>query len=113
MVHRKGSPSGIVIIRTAKTINNQKIGVLKTAKINKNRKRSDKVETYQKPIEYVYNSMGNALIVRRCSNKSDISKQTSKIKLGGVGHCFAWHVRVSLGFYFKTEELVDSGLCAM
>ena len=35
--------------------------------------------------------------------------------LGGVGHCFAWHVRVSLGFYFnfKTEEIVDSGLCAM
>ena len=30
----------------------------------------------------------------------------------GVGHCFAWHVRVNLGFYFnfKIEELVDSGL---
>jgi hypothetical protein len=36
--------------------------------------------------------------------------------LGGVGHCFAWHVRVSLGlfqFNFKTEELVHSVLCAM
>jgi hypothetical protein len=35
--------------------------------------------------------------------------------LGGVGHCFTWHVRVSLGFYFnfKTEDLVHSGLCAM
>jgi hypothetical protein len=32
-------------------------------------------------------------------------------RLGGVGHCFAWHVQVSLGFYFifKTEELVHSG----
>jgi hypothetical protein len=39
------------------------------------------------------------------------------IKLGGVGHCFAWHVRVGLdfnfNFNFKTEELVHSGLCAM
>jgi len=36
-------------------------------------------------------------------------------QLGGVGHCFAWHVRVGLGFYFnfKTEKLVHSGLCAM
>jgi hypothetical protein len=36
-------------------------------------------------------------------------------KLGGVGHCFAWHVRVSLifCFNFKTEELIHSGLCAM
>jgi hypothetical protein len=35
--------------------------------------------------------------------------------LGGVGHCFAWHVRVNLGFYFnfQIEELVHSGLCAM
>jgi hypothetical protein len=37
--------------------------------------------------------------------------------LGGVGHCFAWHVRVNLGFYFsfKIEVLaiVHSGLCAM
>ena len=34
--------------------------------------------------------------------------------LGGVGHCFAWHVRVSLGFYlnFTTDKLVHSGLCA-
>jgi hypothetical protein len=22
-------------------------------------------------------------------------------QLGGVGHCFAWHVRVSFGFYFN------------
>jgi len=31
--------------------------------------------------------------------------------LGGVGHCFAWHVRVSLGFYFnfKTENLYIVG----
>jgi hypothetical protein len=37
------------------------------------------------------------------------------LPLGGVGHCFAWHVWVSLSFYFnfKTEELVHSGLCAM
>ena len=30
----------------------------------------------------------------------------------GVGHCFAWHVRVNLGFYFnfKIEELVHSEL---
>ena len=30
----------------------------------------------------------------------------------GVGHCFTWHVRVNLGFYFnfKIEELVDSRL---
>jgi hypothetical protein len=36
-------------------------------------------------------------------------------RLGGVGHCFAWHVRVSFGFYFnfETEELVQSGLCVM
>jgi hypothetical protein len=35
--------------------------------------------------------------------------------LGVVGHCFAWHVRVSFGFYFnfETEELVHSGLCVM
>src|ERR1700729_75553 len=35
-----------------------------------------------------------------------------EILLGGVGHCFAWHVRVNLGFCFnfKIEELVDSGL---
>jgi len=33
--------------------------------------------------------------------------------LGGVGHCFAWHVWVNLGFYFsfKIEVLVHSGLC--
>jgi hypothetical protein len=38
----------------------------------------------------------------------------SDILLGGVGHCFPWHVRVSLGFYlnFKTDKLVHSGLCA-
>jgi len=37
----------------------------------------------------------------------------SKILLGGVGHCFAWHVRVSIGLYFnfKTEELVYYRLC--
>ena len=39
------------------------------------------------------------------------------ILLGGVGHCFAWHVQVGLdfnfNFNFKTEELVHSGLCAM
>jgi hypothetical protein len=31
--------------------------------------------------------------------------------LGGVGHCFAWHVQVSLGFYFnfKTENLYIVG----
>jgi hypothetical protein len=23
--------------------------------------------------------------------------------LGGVGHCFAWHVQVNLGFYFNFE----------
>ena len=36
-------------------------------------------------------------------------------KLGGVGHCFTWHVRVNFGFYFnfQIEELVHSGLCAM
>jgi hypothetical protein len=36
-------------------------------------------------------------------------------KLGGVGHCFTWHVQVNLGFYFnfQIEELVHSGLCAM
>ena len=35
-----------------------------------------------------------------------------KLQTWGVGHCFAWHVRVNLGFYFnfKIEELVDSGL---
>src|SRR5882672_1143039 len=35
--------------------------------------------------------------------------------LGGVGHCFAWHVRVNLSFYFsfKIEVLVHSGLCGM
>jgi hypothetical protein len=35
--------------------------------------------------------------------------------LGGVGHCFAWHVRVRFGFcfHFNIEELVHSGLCAM
>ena len=35
--------------------------------------------------------------------------------LGGVGHCFAWHVRVNLGFYFnfKIEEFVHSGLYAL
>jgi hypothetical protein len=39
----------------------------------------------------------------------------SKILLGGVGHCFAWHVRVSIGLYFnfKTEELVYYRLCVM
>jgi len=39
----------------------------------------------------------------------------SKILFGGVGHCFTWHVQVSLCFYFnfKAEELVHSGLCAM
>ena len=26
-----------------------------------------------------------------------------KNPLGGVGHCFAWHVRVSLSFKFKFE----------
>jgi hypothetical protein len=25
-----------------------------------------------------------------------------RIQLGGVGHCFAWHVRVSLGLYFNS-----------
>src|ERR1700733_10462498 len=40
---------------------------------------------------------------------------TSHFRLGVVGHCFAWHVRVSFGFYFnfETEELVHSGLCVM
>ena len=35
--------------------------------------------------------------------------------LSGVGHCFVWHVWVSLDSYlnFKTEALVHSGLCAM
>jgi hypothetical protein len=35
-----------------------------------------------------------------------------KVKLGGVGHCFAWHVQVCFGFCFnfKIEELVHSGL---
>ena len=40
----------------------------------------------------------------------------STLILGGsMGHCFTWHVQVSLGFYFnfKTEELVHSVLCAM
>jgi hypothetical protein len=39
----------------------------------------------------------------------------SKILLGGVGHCFAWHVQVSIGLYFnfKTEELVSYRLCVM
>jgi len=38
-----------------------------------------------------------------------------RAQLGGVGHCFAWHVWVNFGFYFnfKTEELVHSGLCVM
>ena len=36
-------------------------------------------------------------------------------ELDVVGHCFAWHVQVDLDFYFyfKTEELVHSGQCAM
>jgi hypothetical protein len=39
----------------------------------------------------------------------------SKILLGGVGHCFAWHVQVSIGLYFnfKTEELLYYRLCVM
>jgi hypothetical protein len=39
----------------------------------------------------------------------------SQTLLGGVGHCFAWHVRVSFNFNFnfETEELVHSGLCVM
>ena len=38
-----------------------------------------------------------------------------QIELGGVGHCFAWHVRVNLGCYFnfKIEEFVHSGLYAL
>jgi hypothetical protein len=37
------------------------------------------------------------------------------ILLGGVGHCFAWHVQVNFGFYFnfKIEEFVHSGLYAL
>ena len=30
---------------------------------------------------------------------SDLSETQSQ--LGGVGHCFAWHVQVSFGFYFN------------
>ena len=39
----------------------------------------------------------------------------TQLLLGGVGHCFAWHVRVRFGFcfHFNIEELVHSGLCAM
>ena len=41
--------------------------------------------------------------------------QFSSDELGGVGHCFTWHVWVSLCFYinFRIEKLVDNGLCAM
>jgi len=30
--------------------------------------------------------------------------------LGGVGHCFAWHVQVNpvFGFNFKSEELIHN-----
>ena len=37
------------------------------------------------------------------------------ILLGGVGHCFVWHVQVNLGFYFnfKIEEFVHSRLYAL
>jgi len=35
---------------------------------------------------------------------------SKKYQLGGVGHCFAWHVRVNpvFGFNFKTEELMHN-----
>jgi len=37
------------------------------------------------------------------------------ILLGGMGHCFAWHVQVNLSFYFKfqIEKLAHHRLYAM
>jgi len=48
-----------------------------------------------------------------CENIIFIIPFWIRINLGG--NCFAWHVQVSLGFYFKfnTEEIVHSELCAM
>jgi hypothetical protein len=42
-------------------------------------------------------------------------KLTTSILLGGVGHCFAWHVRVSpfFGFNFKIEELIQSAVSGL
>jgi hypothetical protein len=69
----------IVIAQPTETINNQNIGILITVKINKVNKRSEKVGKAQKHIKQVYYSMGNTYMVLQCGNKSDITKQTSKI----------------------------------
>ena|SRR5258705_10917817 len=56
-----------------------------------------------------------AYVYKDATKILDFLPALSPIILGGVGHCFAWHVRVNLGFYFsfKIEVLVHSGLCAM
>jgi hypothetical protein len=64
------------------------------------------------PLNYVSNPYNRIY----CQNEHKYVNAGVTEILGGVGHCFAWHVRVSLGlfqFNFKTEELVHSVLCAM
>jgi len=50
-----------------------------------------------------------------CCLSSNTHSARPTTPLGGVGHCFAWHLRVNLGFYFsfKIEVLVHNGLCTM
>jgi hypothetical protein len=38
-----------------------------------------------------------------CSELGQLKAMRGKKILGGVGHCFAWHVRVSLGLYFNSN----------
>ena len=48
----------------------------------------------------------------KCRQAANFAQGQTKFATWGVGHCFAWHVRVNIGFYFdfKIEELVDSVL---
>jgi hypothetical protein len=53
-----------------------------------------------KPNRSEFYSGGKALIFSSDELHPYASADLHK-QLGGVGHCFAWHVQVSLGFYFK------------